>query len=205
MDEIVKTLLTLVILVVLSGASTWLKKRGQAEPGDIWTDENPASPPPPRQPRPGSPLPQKPQPASKPSWEDELRRLLGEELPQRPPPVVVRPLPPAAPAAPASTAPVAARGTPTRVSGPMISEPEPTGLPVELSESAAAHDRALHLQANAQKSLMLPPAVPAAVPVRPRTAAPRDVQGLLSGLREKSQVRRAYAASIVFGPPKALE
>jgi hypothetical protein len=84
---------------------------------------------------------------------------------------------------------------------------EGEGMPVALAESRSAYERAARIQeATAQQLPMatetasLPPRVAYHVP----TAAP-EVQGLLRDLRSQTQVRRAFVAALIFGPPKALE
>lgn len=105
-------LLVIVIIMALSAASNWLKRKQAEREGLPDFDETgrPVPPPPPLRPRaPGQPPPPPARPAPQPkpnpaaAWEEELRRLFeGEpEKPAEPPP---RPVPPP-PSRPTATPP----------------------------------------------------------------------------------------------------
>lgn len=203
MDDLIKTALPLLILVILSGLSSWLKKRGSPEEGDVWTPEAP--PPLARSDR--SPLETKgvPRPVPSSNWEDELRRLLGESQPPSPPPgppVIV-------PEKPAHTTeaniPRPGSASPARSILATEDTEEPSGLPLDLVEARKAHEHALQKQEEVLKRLKLAGSPVVVLPATHRPAVPDDLQNLLAGLRGHSQVRQAFAASIVFGPPKAFE
>ena len=162
-----ESLLVFVVIVLLSGASNWLKKRQEQKDGTFV----PPTPRPP--PVPGTPSP--PPPVSTlGGWEEELRRLLEGEPPVPPP--GARPTPPP-PLVTARQAPTQAPPTRQAQTPPPSLPPEeevkplpvPTSSPVRFPETeraldlapapafnlakfvqtAKAHERAQHLDSDA--------------------------------------------------------
>jgi hypothetical protein len=76
----------------------------------------------------------------------------------------------------------------------------------ELSESKNANQRAHKLQQDALKKLhdagasVAPPAK-----IQHRGVAAQDVTSMVRGIRGHSQLRQAFVASLIFGPPKAFD
>jgi len=167
------SLLPLLVLLLISGAAAWLKRRQH-------TDETESSPePPPASPRPipGAPPASAPRPAPASSWEEELRRLLEGEMPvppprpapsparaQAPPPIQPQRLPPAprsvppplprpvvitrlrAPPPPLTAKPAVRPPLKVVAVSPMDESAEaPSARLATMAESTAAFQRASHL------------------------------------------------------------
>ena len=209
-----QTLITLVVFVAISLISTWLKKRQEKEP--------PGPPP-------GMPGPRPPQPSSTAaSWEAELRRLLEGEEPA-PPPVVAEPPRRVPPPVPPAFRPVVIRPVVE------LDEQEiglPVRMP-ELVESSRAHQRASQLEQRVKDFMRPRASLPESTaayqqaqrlegkvaehfkhltgnvashtaPGLARTIAPEIVQARAM-LHNHQAIRSALIASVVLGPPKALE
>ena len=202
-----ETLLTILFLIGAVFVHSFMKKKQERE-AETWLDD--MKPDDGERPRRAS-RPARPSPTN---WEEELRRFLEGE--QAPPPVV-RPEPTRKPPPLVRSESV----TPPRPAPPpLIIRPVPApvhsyesdegrGLPVrlpELSESARAIARASQIDARVEEHLRQ---VAASVGTHSRTpvsASPRRPQKeVLALIKDRSTLRAAIVASIVLGPPKALE
>lgn len=153
-------------------------------------------------------------------WEERLRRLLGEEEQPAPPvvkpPLVQRPAAassaPAAPpgAAPPGVAPPVIRPAPEpiRPRRPATSPMRPTQQSpvVEIAPEvvSVAEKVAVRAEESLHRFEQREPVLPATAtnisPVRGRRSPALGV-----ALRQPQNARQAFVASVVFGPPKALE
>jgi hypothetical protein len=234
-----ESLLVFVVIILLSAASNWLKKR-QGHVPDTWPEEPtpprpmvppqsqrlPGTPDPmgqPGHPRPAGEVPPKPRPMT--DWEEELRKLLGEEVPTvtpRPiptpaPPVVVHrtpePMKRAAPP-PILTAeeisesqglPVPTRSRvrfPQVAPGSLDAAPAPAFELARMEESARASARAaaVHHDTGPSKN----PAMDLALLQARKLRSPDGIK-VVSMLRNHATLRQSFLASIVLGPPMAME
>jgi len=206
-------LIFLVVIVIITALHHWWKNRN-GPPADEEDQPWPAAPrrqaPPPP---PGSnPAPARPQATN---WEEELRRLLEGDAPRRPvPPVVMAPAPPPLPAPPrpqpkrqpAAPPPFLARSS---IPVPDEGHEEEAGLPVKmptLAQSAQAYLSARTLDARMAARLKQ---VSQNVQTHPKFTMQRQpmpaIRQGVALLRDRQSQRAAIIASIVLGPPKALE
>jgi hypothetical protein len=204
-----ENLLVLLAFVVLSVASTWLTKKRSGKEADPGSDEAEPPPSPATQGRAARPA----------DWEEALRRLLGgEPSPQVPPPLPI-------PSARRDKVPSPV-GADEESYTPEWSEPRETSESydgaVEHADSTAAPPRPGAALAHAtvasdeaserpEKATRLLQKLDAA-PKRPATVASnrrwrRSPEGVraVALVRDARTVRQAFVASLVFGPPKALE
>jgi len=194
----------LIAILIFVGGAIWnvIQKRKQEQ-----EDAKPWVPPMPRrdgtQPPPAQSPP--PQPAS--SWEEQLRRLLEGEREETRPPVVVerRPAPPPLPA----TAPTSSRRPQTRRPEPDFDESMDIGLPVRmpsLTQSAEAWQRGNQLEASvAERFRRVDQRIISHQPAEIRNEVSAELQHAIQLVRHRSTQRAAIVASVVLGPPKALE
>jgi hypothetical protein len=143
------------------------------------------------------------------SWEDELRRLLGDETPTRPPvlsPPINRPKPVASPQI--KPAPVVVRApVPDVVPIPVPTvQRVSTGELAKLDESRLAYERASQLdKLTAERIKKVPGQHVGSTSVVFHTLASPEVAQAVSLVKNARAVRTALIASIILGPPKALE
>lgn len=155
------------------------------------------------------------------SWEDELRRLLGEEAPLKPlippartppkaPPTIV-PRPVAAPpvSQPASRPPpVIARASVLDVVPlpvPAVERVSTTDL-AKLDESRKAYERASQLDILAAERIRKTPGQPVGLTsVVTRKTQSDEATETLSFMKNKRGAREGIIASIILGPPRGLE
>jgi hypothetical protein len=211
------SLITALVLMIVSAIAAWMKKKSVDG-----RDDSTANPPQAR-PAAGQPRPS-PRPTS---WEEELRRLLGEQSapppPVRPPPMMRPPPPPvvvsrpqpASPAPPVVIKPVlvpterrAAVSVPRSVVAPML---VPSGVEVSaaqlapLRQSKEAYERASQLDKNVAEHIdRVPGQRVLATKVLRRTISPEITQAV-SMFKSGQTARQAVMASLVLGPPRALE
>ncbi len=205
-----ETLLTILVLVLLSAASGWLKKRTEGQETETGTP--PQAPdrtvPPPRRSPPGGHTAE-PRPATR-SWEEELRRLLeGEPAPPPPPPPRPK-APPAAPAQPQPAPPVlrAPRTSPPAYSTPSA-RPEILEVPAlqmaELRESSTARQQAQRLKERAAGELRRAETELARnlarTHVAHRAALTEEIAAARTWLHNPQAARQAVIASVILGPP----
>jgi hypothetical protein len=175
-----ENLLILVVFVALSGLSSWLQKRGRHP------DSPPGAPPGPRPPSPSEPQPvSSPEPAF--DWEAELKRWLTGEGGKESAPVLVEEMPAPMPSAPRAPAPVV-------ISPPPLIAPK-AAVPVALEQATAGGVAMQHpaLVRTAVSAKRIPP---------PKTG-PRTIYSRFAS--DRASLRKAFIASLVFSPPKALE
>jgi len=204
------SLVTTIVIVVIAAIATWFKKLGQ--PKDADDDSRTPRPMNPQgQPRPSS----TPRPQSRPvSWEEELRRLLEGEAPaapppMRPPPVVISQAPRAIPVTP----PPLPRPAYAPQPQPFMGSPPPVPVSFEapprqlatLAESSQAYERASTLGSTVSQYIESVPgqAVQLTRVVRNQTSP--ELIAAVSLFKNAQSARQAIIASIILGPPKALE
>ncbi len=221
--------LVFVIIILISAVSSWLQRKREADKA-----RDAARNPPPSGPRPAQYSPAAaPRPAKTTSWEEELRRLLEGETPSAPP-ARPRPAPPPPPTVvtssprtpalpPSPFQPVVRTTRPVPAPPPIrpvivrVPEPSPTPLPVPtvtsvgtrdlaaMSQSRQAYERASQLdqQVGAHIAKVSTQRVQLTSVVRTK-ASPEVVQaaGMFKNART---VRQAVIASLILGPPRALE
>lgn len=186
-------LLIVIALLIVSGISSWLKKRAQAEEEARTQGRPPLGEPPSSRPmrRPEQEMPT--------DWEEELRRMLD-----MPP---TQPVPPVAPPPPPLPPLVITRPTP-RPTPIIISEAPPV---VENQTGALEHAAdtiraARHLQETVLERIHKAGELRGAVTHAPQVVVlKRGVSALRKDFRSREDLRRAFVASVVFGPPKAFE
>jgi hypothetical protein len=205
------SLITTIVIVVIAAIATWFKKLGQ--PKDTDEDSRARRPMNPQgQSRPSA----SPRPPSGPvSWEEELRRLLeggtpSAPPPMRPPPVVITQAPRAIPPAPPLPRPTFApppRPVPVIITPPPVpiyGETRPRQL-ATFQESSTAYERASSLGSIVSQHIESVPgqAIQLTTVVRNQTS-PELLQAIALFKNARS-ARQAIIASIILGPPKALE
>jgi hypothetical protein len=209
----IDTVIGLLVFFAIAAVSSWLKKRQRGD------HETGPAPPPPR--RPGS------KPAG---WEEELRRLLEGDEPTSPPPMPPRP--PPVPTVPAPkrvfTPPKAVTPAEEMERGLAVELPTLTQSAqsyqrasqleqqveqfmqrrAALSTSAAAFERASQLDVKVSEHLrqvVEQTPTPARVPGRRLWVRSPDAAQAVALLRHPPSLRSALLASVILGPPKALE
>lgn len=224
-----ESLLILIVFVVLSALSNWMKKKsGQTEEG-VGDQPHPTTPPPSRTTRTIPVPPASAHPRKTTDWQEELRRLLEGELPAPPtPPVVVQPPPPAAGPPPihrpqpgTATGRVAvessrfagslasfARSTAAYQRASQVDESVAEHLDqrASLAESASAYQHASQLDqtvAGHLRDVSSRPAQAAAI-VRHRIDS-AEITQTKAMFRHPAAARQAIIASIILSPPKGLE
>lgn len=201
-----ESLIAFVVILLLSGISSWLRQRKAPPPERLEEEPERPAPIPPWARRPGTP---EETPSRQPEFdlERELRRLFGEEEVKPPPPPVVvvtpreappPPPPPPPPLQPASPAPPA----PSRESSPLAQAELAYQRASGVDAEALARLEAARARVEAEKALAA--ARHAALPIRPSGRTP-EVEAVLASLRSPLTARQAVLASIILGPPKALE
>ena len=216
LDKNLVQFLIVLVIAIGSGIFNWIKKQRAAKERETETWNQPAPPPPP--------------PSRASNWEEEMRRLLGGEEPvaPAPPPVIVsRPAPPPPPL----PLPVAQRTVAVaEPEGPDVELPALTeastvynkaaqlnekvsqflhGVSAQmgrLDESASAYERAAQLDQQVPQEMR----ANIAQAVTVTTSAHRAIRNPLTGqtvamFRTRVTARQAFVASLILGPPKALE
>ena len=209
----------LLLIVLGSAINEWLKKKKQTGKKDSWPtgsdSQQPCDPATQQMPRPALPRPK-----ATSDWEEQLRRLLDGEMPvAKPPPVApppIRPViaqepKPSPPQGPVVAAAPVARTAPLALSGPGTAEAEKAvgvHLPA-LRESAAAYQRASHLHEGVSEHLKRVEEMtehhPGKVPTAHRPGFSTEAAQTITLIRNPRTARKAIIASLIFGPPKALE
>ncbi|MBI3417719.1 MAG: hypothetical protein HY043_20700 [Verrucomicrobia bacterium] len=217
-----ESLLIFVGLVLISAISNWLKKKRAGQGEADWPAEENTLPIP--RPRPPAQTPPRPTPSQPRNWEEELRRLLGEEEPAHPPPVPAPRTPPTAAPTPASTskpvklppAPVVSQPLSTFEMPPMLQEISVEDSPnLELShremelarmdESRQSHQRAARLQGQVADQMQQANEQVSRHTHARRLSASTEAAQVVAMLRHPRTARQAFVASLVFDPPKAFE
>lgn len=199
-----ESLITIAIFLGIAVVSAWLKRKQQADDDtETWPAE-PHRPTPPARPLTPTPRPQVPRPTKPASWEEELRKLLeGDEPAPQPPPVIVyetpRPRPPpAAPPPVPRRAPVIIREADDEME---------RGLPVHLpslTQSGQAYKRASQLDVSMAEHLrQISEKVTTHAPAMKRL--PPALHPAFALIRNRASLQSAIVASLILGPPKALE
>lgn len=234
-----ESLLVFVVIILLSAVSNWIKKK-QGHLPDTWPEEpTPPRPmvPPQSQRLPGSPAPTgqsgqrrpageaPPKPSPMMDWEEELRKLLGEEIPTitpksappPPPPVVVQrapepvrrvPSPPVLTPEEISESQGLPVPTRSRVRFPQVAPssldtaPAPVFELARMEESARAAERAAAVHHDTRPSAN--PAMDLAL-LQARKLRSPDGTKVVSMLRNHATLRQSFLASVVLGPPMAME
>jgi hypothetical protein len=200
------SLLIVLVVTVLAALSNWLQQRAQSRHEPPPDTNRPPQPRPQPRTRRTIPAPTAPQPRAESSLERELRRLLGEEIPQPP-----RPRPPLAePPAPPPIHPLAPHPTalgPHRMPPPSLVIQPP--VPAEWGDPSGGFHRAQQLHESVAERLRQVDAHTESHGAERRShalpPALAEAHAIL-GLRHNPQAaRQAFIASLVFGTPKGLE
>lgn len=183
--------IVLVTFIVIAVVASLLKKK--QELGEWPGESGPRREPPPR-------------PKAS-NWEEELRRVLGEELMPpivRPPPPlrpVVRPVPPPIPVA-ESASDAGHLQVDLTVPEPNV---EPVFTPLHgLAEAQQRYEAASNLQARVQHHMADVIRHSECTTQAHRAAPPAETLAAARSLRTPAGARSAIIASIVLGPPRAL-
>jgi hypothetical protein len=192
-------LLVLLVFVLLSGASAWLKKRGSQRKADPGTEEA-ELPPSPENPR---------RLTRPPDWQEVLRQLLGGELPAQAPP-------PPMPSGPEQETFVMERspgGQNREFYEGALEQDGRTVVPLRRRHVALTHATAVYGAAYEQsertgshgEKLNAYTKHPATASSNRRERHSQDGARAVALLRDTRTVRQMFAASLIFGPPKAME
>ncbi|HMC28667.1 MAG TPA: hypothetical protein VKM56_12830 [Verrucomicrobiae bacterium] len=197
--------------VIVIAFFNWMKRRSQSE--DEPTDTSSERRVPPRSlPTPmtdSAPPPTTSKPVRrKIDWEAELRRMLEGNVP---PPVPPRPVEPEARRAPVPSPPPVAFPSLHPAHPPIepIAQPAERGLPVELAGltvSAQSYQRASQLDEKVAEHLrQIAKQVETHAVTHGTAAASLEVAQTLVLLQNRQTLRSVIMASVILGPPKALE
>jgi len=211
-----ESLLVFAAFILLSSIANWVKRRGGGKDADPWP--TPTEVPAPRRPTqrtttqpPPTPV-DVPQPAKRFDWEQELRRLLGEEEPPKPesasppplPPVVARTLKPATPPTPFPRIPSVLENIPVEET-PHVEQTARAYPLTRMAEARQDFKRASHLSAQVVERMHQVDEHVAHHLIKSRTTIPSQTAELVRVLRQPRSARQAFVTSLVFGPPKALD
>jgi hypothetical protein len=199
-----------VAIAIASAIFEWLKKKGKTGETDSWSEDEIGPSPPDRSTK------QAPRAPKVSDWEAELRRLLGEAPPSAPPPPVTPPPRPVStpravqlsPPPPLVQRPVPAAQIPVVRSG--LDREEEVQMRLRTFEkSKVAYQKASQLHGSVSEDLrkideQTERHVIRVTPVRRRGAVPEAALAVRL-IRDPRTVRQAIVASMVLGPPKALE
>ena len=209
----------IIALVIGSAIWEWLKKKGQSEQTGSASGESepPHSPSVPRRTTTTPPAPAQ-RPAATRNWEEELRRLLsGEEPPPKPPPEAERPFQPvtieqphSAPPPLIARPPLEKYAPPPRAAPRMAAAERAVAVQLPaLTESTTSYRRASHLHEETGERLKRVEEMTERhlikVPTANRQPVSIEAACAISTIRNPGTARQAVIASLVFGPPKALE
>jgi hypothetical protein len=224
MDKIV----VLLLLAAVSAFADWRKKRAKEEERrrQLGGGASPTVTGAPA-PSPAAPPIVAPRPAAGHSgnWEDELRRLFGEEEPEKPaqrptapPPVVISPtarrVPPPIP--PTRRPPATMPAGPIRAPAPRIS-PRPAPIPVptvtsletrplaSMTESTQAYSQAQKLDESMGAHIDKVPNQLFRPTEVVRTRASAEAYEAVSWFRNARGARKAILATVILGRPRALQ
>jgi len=201
---LIQFLLTIAFVIAVA-IFNWIKRRSE-EPPEAGSERQLS--PPPRSTRPSAgtaPPPVAPKPPTrKRDWEEELRRLLeGETTAPAPDETHSAPAPPPLPPPP----PVYSRPRPAPMQ-PVAVEQE-RGLPVELAgltASAQSYERASQLDVKVAEHLRAIASQVEQHKVMPQGGiASMEVAETLALVRDPRSLRSVIMASVILGPPKALQ
>ncbi len=221
-------IIALIVFALFSALASWMKKRGTLTDTleTLGEDEDhPSQRPAPHAAQRPVPPPLAATPPSAPpprpkalDWEEELRRLLQGEPADAPPPPVIqvpqapsRPIPTTPPPkpAPAPRPFVNPKPSPVLASAAASEEEGPRQSIAELRESATAHQRASHIDQLAgqhlRQAVQRPEQHPPTPPTAHRRAPAAEITQTVALLRHPRTARQGIVASMVLGPPKALE
>ncbi len=197
-------LIVIAVIVVGSIIHSWIqRKQEEAAEGAAPPEPPPGQPP---RPRSSGTSNQPPRPAGSGgglNWEEEMRRLLqgeGQRPPSRSPvpPPVPKPVPAAPPPVLArSSIPVPDEGTEMEVGLPV--------RPVTFDQASSAHDRAQIQSMVAQRMQDTASQVAAHVGLKRQAVQSVRTAGVRRLLRDRESQRNVILASIVLGPPRAME
>jgi hypothetical protein len=211
-----ESLLVFAAFILLSSIANWVKRRGGGKDADAWPTQTEV--PAPRRPAqrtttqpPPTPV-VIPQPAKRFDWEQELRRLLGEEEPPKPesasppplPPVVARTLKPATPPTPFPRIPSVLENIPVEET-PHVEQTTRAYPLTRMAEARQDFQRASHLSAQVVERMHQVDEHVAHHLIKSRTTIPSQTAELVRVLRQPRSARQAFVTSLVFGPPKALD
>jgi len=210
-----ESLLVFAAFILLSSIANWVKRRRGEKDADTGPTENHV--PAPRRPAQRAPnhpppAPVVPQPAKRFDWEQELRRLLGEEEPPKLEPAAPPPLPPVATRA---LKPEPAPSPFPRIP-PVLEKIDVEKTPnleqatrvfplTRMAESQQDFQKASQMSAQMAERMHQVDDHVAHHVIKSRTTVSSQTAELVRVLRQPRTARQAFAASLVFGPPKALD
>lgn len=203
-----ESLLATLVVVIITAISSWMQKRAQdREAATRNLRRGPQPPPRIRDQRSDANRPSRPvpHPAKETDWSAELRRLLdGDFNPHPLPPVLPEPVR----TAEARTI-IQARPTPVPRPAPPTHETTKELESARLVEASTAYKKAQHLQEDASSRLEKVVEQAKLRTVKEASAhhvlPSREISSALSLVRSPETTRQAFIASLIFGPPKALE
>jgi hypothetical protein len=195
-------LVIILILIVMSAAANWLKRRGQSEETEIWPDEAEPGDQSPTHRRAAPPdAPATPPRPARSSWEEELRRLLEGETPRRPEP---KPAPTPPPVRPVVITP----SKPVPAPPPLTTAAPASGRARTIGQTAVALGRARELQRRAADDFRRAQSRIGGRPLLSAMERRRDRSEEIRRAREwfsnPQAARQAVIASVILGPPRAV-
>ncbi len=198
-------LIVIAVIVVGSIIHSWIqRKQEEAAAGSAPPEPSPGRTPRPPRPRAsGTPAQPSRTGSGGTNWEEEMRRLLqGEGLRPSSRPPVPPPVPKGVPAAPPpvlarSAIPVPDEGTEMEVGLPV--------RPVTFDQASSAHDRAQIQSMVAQRMQDTASRVAAHVGLTSQAIQSARAAGVRQLLRDRETQRNVILASIILGPPRAME
>ncbi|MBI4658987.1 MAG: hypothetical protein HY735_09095 [Verrucomicrobia bacterium] len=203
------SLLGTIVLLLIMAVSSWLQKKAQQRQidsaGEDGESSHPQNAPPPVS-RPDAPGQPSPRPVRGIDWQQELRRLLeGEASPPPPKPVVVKET--LLPAMPPQVHPPTMVKPPRPAPVASISEEGRESSRVAPAIAAYRQAQQLHSEASARLHQAVEQAKrrESMSSRRAHGKGSPEIASAISLVRSRSSVRQAFVASVVLGPPTALE
>jgi hypothetical protein len=195
-----EALFIILMLMLLSAVSNWLKRRGQPEEAELWPDETEPGDLAPGQRRSAAPGEPTARPARS-SWEEELRRLLEGETPRRPEP---KPAP-----APTAVPPVVITASrPVSAPPPPVTVSTRPAVQQTIGQTALLLGRTRELQRQAASELRRARSEVGGRPLLSGDERRRDhseeIRQARAWFRSPQAARQAVIASVILGPPRAI-
>ncbi len=209
-DRTLIQFLVAVAFMVMMAIFNWIKNRSQSQEHTDTNSERKDPPQPRASPGPADSarIPKEARPR-KIDWEGELRRML-EGTTATPPPLPPKPLPAEpthVPPRPVITLPPIQRPTPTPIRPAQVEQER--GLPVALpglTTSTPTYARASQLDERVAEHLReITKQVEQHKMVQQENPLPFEVTQALALVRSREGLRSAILASVILGPPKAME
>ena len=215
LDKTLVQFLIVAVIAITSGIFNWMKKQRAAKERETetWTQPTPSPAPPPSR-------------AS--NWEEEMRRMLGGEepvAPAAPPVILARPAPPPPPPPVVRQTVVAVEEEGPDLELPALTEASTvyqkaselnervaqfmhgvSGKLGQLDESVSAYERAAQLDVQVPRQMRETITHATTVTTSAHRAARNPLTApIVAMFRTRATARQAIVASLILGPPKALE